>query len=268
MHAAPFIRDPLIDQMRQRLTAHPLYEVLGSLDNLRALMEHHVFAVWDFMSIVKSLQRDLTCVVVPWRPSVDAQAARLINEIVLGEETDERPDGSYASHYELYLEAMEEAGADTGPIRQFVEAVSTGRSVSEVLDRSEAPLPARAFVKTTFELLYDAPLHVRGVVLFYGREELIPDMFEAMVERIQALGNPCGKFVYYLKRHIQLDGGEHARMAEGLLRRVCKGETLRREEARQAALKALQARINLWDGILARIHPRQVGMAQGRSAIR
>ena len=139
-----------MDELRHRLTCHQLYESLTNLDGLRKFMEHHVFAVWDFMSIVKSLQRDLTSITVPWIPRGDGAAARLINEVVLGEESDEGLDGSFGSHFHLYLEAMEEVGANTEKIERFVEAVASGQTVSAALDQVGTPGPARDFVNENF----------------------------------------------------------------------------------------------------------------------
>ena len=213
-------------------------------------MGHHVFAVWDFMSIVKSLQRDLTGVAVPWIPPEDVAAARLINEIVLGEESDVRPNGSFASHFHLYLEAMEEAGAHTEKVRHFVRAVASGQSVSDALGQVGAPGPSRDFVNETFEVIDGAGLHVRAAALFYGREELIPEMFTPMVKQIAKSGQPCGKFVYYLERHIEVDSGDHSVWAEALLARLCGEDKERKEQAWKTALGVLQSRLTFWDGIL------------------
>ncbi len=243
------IQDPAFDKLRHRLIHHPLYQALTDLGRLRIFMEHHVFAVWDFMSIVKSLQRDLTGITIPWIPSLNAQAARLINEIVLVEECDAKPDGSYASHYQFYLDAMEELGADTSRIKRFLREVQSGKSVSEALQLAEAPPPARRFVEETFATIEGARLNVRAAALFYGREDLIPAMFKPMVEEMGDSGLPCEKFVYYLERHIEVDGGEHSIMAESILKRLCGDSEDRKEAARQTALSVLRSRLNFWDGI-------------------
>ena len=105
--------------IRRQIEGHALYREITTVVELRLFMEVHVFAVWDFMSLLKALQRCLTSVSVPWVPSPHPNSCRLINEIVLGEESDTYADG-YLSHFELYLEAMREAGADTGPIKRLV----------------------------------------------------------------------------------------------------------------------------------------------------
>jgi hypothetical protein len=73
---------------RAALLAHPVYHEIDRLEALRRFMEHHVFAVWDFMSLLKALQRQLSCVTVPWLPAVDPLGSRLVNEFVLAEESD------------------------------------------------------------------------------------------------------------------------------------------------------------------------------------
>src|SRR5437899_9742913 len=100
--------DDHLCNLRAALLDHPLYAQVASVADLRRFMEDHVFAVWDFMSLLKRLQQDMTCIRVPWFPTDNAKAARLINDIVIGEETDVDPDGSYVSHLALYLRAMVE----------------------------------------------------------------------------------------------------------------------------------------------------------------
>ena len=112
-----------IAPIRQQLIDHPVYAQLRDLNDLQVFMEHHIFAVWDFMSLLKSLQRELTCVNVPWVPVGSATTRYLINEIVTGEESDVDEKGVRASHFELYIQAMLQAGCDTSCIDAFLSAL-------------------------------------------------------------------------------------------------------------------------------------------------
>ena len=101
-----------LEDLKKNLINHDLYKRINSVDDLKSFMEGHVYAVWDFMSLVKKLQQNLTCTTVPWTPSKTPLAARLINDIVLCEETDQFNNGKYMSHFEMYLSSMVEIGAN------------------------------------------------------------------------------------------------------------------------------------------------------------
>ena len=236
--------------LRHRLLEHGLYRRLKAPADLRVFMEYHVYAVWDFMSLLKGLQRRLTCVEVPWLPQGDPAVRALINEIVLGEESDRGADGRICSHFELYLEAMQEAGASTAKVRQFIGCLREGCSVSDALRQAGAPEPAKVFVEATFDLLATGKDHVLASAFTYGREDLIPAMFGELVERL-AEEFP-GRFTtlrYYLDRHIQLDGEEHGALGRQMVANLCGGNAQRWNEARDAAVHALEKRLQLWNGI-------------------
>src|ERR1700738_1271990 len=120
-----------IGAIRQRMVEHPVFTAIRDIQSLRIFMEAHVFAVWDFMSLLKRLQRDLTCIEVPWLPPRDPQAAQLINQIVLGEQTDIGPKGEPVSHFELYLGAMREVGASTASFKLFQTTLANGATLAE-----------------------------------------------------------------------------------------------------------------------------------------
>ncbi len=63
---------------------------------------------------------------MPWVPRPNAEIASLINKIVIGEESDTVSDGLTLSHYELYLKAMLEVGADTSASEEFVAKLKNG----------------------------------------------------------------------------------------------------------------------------------------------
>ncbi len=243
-----------IRPQRDRLVEHPIYAAIDSPDALRVFMEHHVFAVWDFMTLLKSLQGALTCVATPWVPSADREARRLINGIVLAEESDEDGDGGYASHFEVYLDAMRQAGADTRAIDGFLRAIRDGRAIDEALETSGAPRAARDFVQATWGFVESGSVTAVASAFTLGREELIPDLFREIVAQLHDREpGKLGIFRRYLDRHVHLDEDEHGPMALRMLGSVCGQDPSRWRDARYAATVALEARADLWDGVLAEI---------------
>ncbi len=240
-----------------RLAAHPLYGSLASVEDLRLFLESHVFAVWDFMSLLKALQRGLTCVEVPWVPSAMPESRRLVNEIVLGEESDEF-EGAPLSHFEIYRMAMQRCGASTFAVDAMVRSLRLGVPVSEALERCGAPDDARAFVEDTFSLLAEGKLHVTAAAFTFGREDLIPEMFKGFVRDLnRTMGGVLDTFVWYLERHIEVDGEEHGPMALRMIAELCGDDAGRWAEAERAAVFALESRLRFWDGIAARVEDRR-----------
>lgn len=236
--------------LRTTLLEHPLYRRIDGAAALRTFMEHHVYAVWDFMSLLKALQRQLTCVEIPWRPTADPAAARLVNEIVLGEETDEDGEGGYASHFELYLRAMRDAGANTSPIEKFVAHIDEGAGLEAALQVAKVPPAAAEFVEATFHTIEQGSLSGLAAAFTFGREDLLPDVFQKIVEEADAATGGFGRFRFYLERHIELDGDQHGPMAARLVRSLCGDEAEHWRQAEAGALEALRARVKLWDGVL------------------
>lgn len=240
--------------VRQKLIDHPLYHALDRLEHLRAFMEIHCFAVWDFMSLLKALQRSLTCTSVPWLPMGNAETRYLINEIVTGEESDVDESGNRASHFELYLRAMEQAGADVAPINRFIGLLHTGRSVDEALGLSTVPAAAQQFVRHTFGVIASGKPYVIAAVFTFGREDLIPSIFVEMVRKIAGqFPSRVDILQYYLERHIEVDGDHHSHLAYQMTAELCGEDDRKWGEARDAARAALEARLALWDGVVERV---------------
>jgi hypothetical protein len=237
---------------RQRMVDHTLYRRIQSLDELRTFMAHHVFAVWDFMSLLKALQRDLTCVELPWVPKGNPATRRLINDIVLEEETDLDPEGQPTSHFELYLRAMREAGADTAPAERLLAALAEGASVPAALAAAEAPAAVQDFVKHTFAVVAAGQPHAVAAAFTFGREDVIPDMFRNLVADLgQRFPGQLDTFIYYLNRHIELDEDHHAPLAHQMVRDLCGTDPQRWQQAAEVAQQGMAARVALWDGIQA-----------------
>ena len=235
-----------LKKYREEIVNHALYKKLNSVEDIAVMMEHHVYAVWDFMSLLKALQSLLTCTSSPWKPVGDGKIRQLVNSIVLEEESDVDKENNPLSHYEMYIDAMKQCGANTSAIESFVSNVSA-TNIPMVNDGVDA------FLKTTFDVIESNETHKIASAFTFGREDLIPDMFTAIVNEYNTENN-LDKFVYYLERHIELDGGEHGPLALELISNLCGDDDDKWREVEETAIACLVARKKLWDSILAELN--------------
>ncbi|MDA9634579.1 DUF3050 domain-containing protein [bacterium] len=235
-----------LTKYREEVVNHALYKKLNSVEDISVMMEHHVYAVWDFMSLLKALQSLLTCTTSPWKPVGDGKIRKLVNSIVLEEESDVDKENNPLSHYEMYIDAMKQCGANTSAIESFVSNVSATNipSVNNGVD---------AFLKTTFDVIESNETHKIASAFTFGREDLIPDMFTAIVDEYNTENN-LDKFTYYLERHIELDGGEHGPLALELISNLCGDDDKKWKEVEETAIACLVARKKLWDSILENLN--------------
>ena len=239
-----------ISKYRDQLMTHPLYGNINSIENLKQFMESHVYAVWDFMSLVKKLQLDLTTTTLPWQPPANNSAARLINEIVWGEETDMDKDGNSVSHFEMYLSAMKQIGADNNGIDSFLTQLREEKNIFKTINNAGLSAHVSAFLDFTFSVIEEGKTHKIAAVFTFGREDLIPDMFISMIKRMNRENeHNFDQIIYYFERHIEVDGDSHGPMALDMIKNLCGTDPLKWEEAISASKTALQKRIALWDGI-------------------
>lgn len=238
-----------IASLRSVLLAHPIYKEVVDVASLRTFMECHVFTVWDFMILVKTLQRDLTCIRTPWVPSKNPNSARFINEIVLTEESDRVDENIYMSHFDLYLKAMEEVGADVTVVSRFLELIRSDVQVMLAAEQSGIPSLSLKFISSTLSLASASPHEVTAAFLF-GREDVIPTMFRKFIETVEErLEGRCNYFRLYLERHIHLDENEHTPLGKRLLHSLCGEDSSKWNAAQLSAERALEARICLWDDL-------------------
>jgi Protein of unknown function (DUF3050) len=242
-----------IAPLREALLHHSIYAEVDSLDRLRQFMEMHVFAVWDFMSLVKRLQSEVTCRRLPWMPPVKAQLARFANEVVLGEESDLGPDRTPVSHFELYLQAMDEIGADTTVIRDFIRKIAEGEPWDAMLGKLIAPEGTAEFVNKTLRCAIGGSVVEVASYFFFGREDVIPDMFKRLLRLWGNGATEMPHFAYYLERHIELDGDSHGPWGQEMLMTLAGRSESNWKEATSAAKSAIGSRIKLWDSVLAHL---------------
>ena len=236
--------------LKEQLIHHPLYKRMHHPEDVKTFMEHHVFAVWDFMSLLKGLQIHLTNVSIPWFPVGSANTRFLINEIVVGEESDVDEFGARTSHFELYLSAMKQAQSNTKGIEKVVEALRKGASVEEALQEVNLSVSVKQFVQTTFDVIATNKPHIMAAVFTFGREDLIPAMFIGLVNDLnQQSDGAFSTFKYYLERHIEVDGDHHSHLALEMTEQLCGNDSQKWEEVALAIEQSLQMRIVLWDGV-------------------
>ncbi|MCP9763344.1 DUF3050 domain-containing protein [Lacihabitans soyangensis] len=245
-------------ELREKLRNHPLYSNLKTLEDLQIFMQNHVFAVWDFMSLLKSLQASLTCTKVPWIPPRNPVLSRFINEIVWGEESDVNEKGEPKSHFEMYREAMLEIGADVSIITDFVFDIKEVNAVSLSIERLKCIPEVKEFLNYTFEVIRSKKDHKIASAFTFGREDLIPDMFYEILSKSETDEKKFDKLKYYLDRHIEVDSGDHGPLSLKMIEELCDNDAKKWLEVKEVAKKSLEKRILLWDGILEEIQRNKI----------
>ena len=189
---------------------HDLYNKLNSADDISVFDELPCICCLGFYVFVKVITKPSYLYFFTWKPVGDSETRRLINSIVLEEESDVDANGNPSSHFEMYLDAMNECGADTKKeINDFVNNVNKSYIPSVNIGVDD-------FLKTTFNIINSNKPHIIASAFTFGREDLIPDMFSEIVNQYNN-DNKLDKFVYYLERHIELDGGDHGPLALQLI---------------------------------------------------
>ncbi len=240
--------------LREALKNHALYSLLDNVKDVQRFMESHVYAVWDFMSLLKALQRKLTCTEVPWLPVQNNNTARFINEIVLEEETDVNEHGEPKSHFSMYLDAMEEVGANTAQITQFLVGIKSLKSIEEYINASTLNPAEKAFLNFTFTIIKEEKAHAIAAAFTFGREDVIPDIFLRIIAGAERNGKVVfPKMKYYLNRHIELDGDEHGPLALKMIDELCGQDKNKWQEVLKVSKEALQHRLNLWSSIATQL---------------
>ena len=239
--------------LKEKLANHRIFERINSIQELKVFMEHHIFAVWDFMSLLKKLQKDLVPSGSPWVPNPNGNLVRFINEIVMEEESDQAygngAEISYTSHYQIYLDAMTEVGASTETISRFVEMVKS-EGINSAMQKINLPDPSRLFMSHTFKLINEGKSHEIAASFAIGRESIVPLMFKRILDQSKLEDDQVPVFRYYLVRHAELDGDHHGPMAHKLLENMSEGDPEIQQEIIEQAIKSIEQRIFFWDGVL------------------
>lgn len=241
----------ILQPYKKQLLNHSLYKKIKTIDDLHVFLEYHVYAVWDFMSLLKALQNNLTSTTTPWMPVGNPEIRYLINEIVLAEETDIDANGKHNSHYEMYVDAMEACGANTINVKNFLEQVIETKNIFVALNQSDLHPGIKNFLDYTFRIIEEDKPHKIAAAFTFGREDLIPNMFTEILKSFQQNfpDTDVSKLIYYFERHIELDADEHGPMAMQMIEELCGEDENKWKEVEEVSVYALEKRIALWDAI-------------------
>ena len=244
-----------IQSHKDLLLHHSLYEKVKTIDDLHLFLENHIYAVWDFMSLLKALQQKLTCTTTPWFASSNPETRYLINEIVLAEESDLSFNGKRLSHFEMYVEAMQSCGANTKEVQAFLQKVVENKNIFITIKQSNLHSNIKSFLDFTFKIIEEGKTHKIAAAFTFGREDLIPNMFTAILKNFQKNfpETNLSELIYYFERHIKLDADEHGPMAMQMITELCKEDPIKWAEVEEIAIQSLEKRVGLWDAIEEKI---------------
>lgn len=243
-----------LTDFKNKLQAHPAFNSIQSLAELKIFSAYHIFLVWDYMSLLKSLQTQLTCIQTPWKPVQSPYARYLINSLVLKAESDIAADGNYASHYEMYRDAMQAMNADTGLMDNLMAHIETDMPVIKAIELSNIPGPLKDFLEYTFWVVQKSSLHEQAAVLCYGREGFGHLLLYQRVVALQGNHtNELQPLIYYLRHKNEINEKYHSQLSAILLEQLCGTDEKKWHEASQAANQSLRNRIRLFDFIHEKI---------------
>ena len=241
------------------LRCYSLPQAITSIADLRLFMEHHCFAVWDFMLLLKTLQQHPAPSGVPWVPPTHPEIAGLVNSLVAEEECDLLPENLggplHLSHFAIYRRAMIEIEANTSVIDTVLQQASCGDLAGSLRHR-DIPAPSSRFLRTTQELIASGEVHALAAAFAYGRELLVPDLFRGLLDRLIVLELPCPTLRWYLERHITLDGDSHGPLAETMVLTLAGNDPAAHQTVRTVRRQVLADRAAFWDAIELQLRER------------
>ena len=231
------------------LNNHPLYSSLNNLPRLKFFMERHIYAVLDFMTLVKNLQKKISPMGTLWSPPENPTLCRFIGEIILEEETDQLPTGEYLSHFQIYCRALKEI---QGNPQMAIEFSQSPLAPSNKLNFESFLLPksVRNFLAFNQELIRESKAHTLAASFYFGREKAIPIIFKSILKETLVTEKEAPMFHFYLGRHIELDSNEHGPKAKEMIKYFCQDKKTLCHEVLLTAKKVIEQRVKFWDEIL------------------
>lgn len=240
--------------LRRKLAKHRLYKSLHKVEDIQEFAEHHVFAVWGSMSLLKVLQQQLTNTKIPWSPVPNPVLARLINEMVLTEESGINEQGLAQSHFEMYVDAMQEIGADTSQIHQFVQLIYAGATVDYAMNQIKIDRKISHFIVYIFNIIKTGKTHLIAASLILSRTDIPSKIF---LEILTDTEQDAHKWKYCLTHHAEFNPGQYGTSSLELIAELCGKNKKDWQEVIEVAKHALNQKIILWNRITEMIEHKQ-----------
>lgn len=235
----------MIDRYYQMLERHKIYKLLNNQTSLANFMERHVVCVWVYHSLLRSLYQDIVSQLTDLNGDRSKECLRLITEIVLEEVVEDLGDGQYQSHLELYVEAMEDLGANITPILTFFDMLEKGYTTKRSLELANFPIEAVRYAKTILPLLKEPP-YKKAAALFYEGEPFIPDSFLTQVE-VLLPKVPVNLLLDYFEGHIEGLKRPGFSATGRLVEIFCASDKRYELQAEKIAEKVMKSRLELWN---------------------
>jgi hypothetical protein len=108
------------------------------------------------------------------------------------------------------------------------------------------------FVEYNIKTAITKPITDVVAIFYFGRENLIPQMFERFINQSSIKSTQYLK--YYLQRHIEIDSEDHGPKMLKLLNFVTNNNTQNIKNCINIGIDSIIKRTELWDNILIRLN--------------
>ena len=235
----------------QLLETHRIYDRLHDEASLRLFVEHHVICVWIYNYLMRDLYQEIANHIQPMSSQVQKEAIRLISELVLEEEVDEQNDGTLISHMEIYLEAMQDLGADVGPIMSFFDLLESGKDWVEAARQAHFPIESQLYFEK-INVFFESPVHERAALLFYEGEPYVPDSF---LNKLNVLSQTAktARLLEYFEKHIEGLKRPGFSAIGRLVELFCGDDEDLNAAAEARAEEAMKIRLEFWGQIAGKL---------------
>ena len=237
----------LTERYFQILESHRLYTALTRREALATFTEYHVVCAWSYNALLRSLQRDIFTQSLPINSDAHKEAIRILSEVAIEEQANESDDGQFISHLELYLDAMEDLGANTAPIIGFFDILAGGVGAAKAVEYADFCPEVAAYARTTVRLL-ERQFHERAAGLFYEGEYFIPDRFLHQLNRLTP-AVPVDRLLEYFDGHIEGLKRPGYSAAGRLVEIFTADDEILSEEAEQVGEQVMRQRVHLWNTV-------------------